>query len=551
MADSSSNISLTGQVLESLTISRVATAIFIFLTASFLVDISLKPRYPKSIPRVGYGDSYIATLKNWIGYVVYFGRWVDEGYVKYSKHDRAFVVPSAASRPQEIVVPRSQTAWMLELPDRILSTHHAHNDVLYSEYNFLGKAYSDDVFHIRVVHRNLARHLPGLIPAIQDEVHSAIDAVFGTDTVEWKSLNLWEAWLGIVPRITNRVLVGKPTCNNEEFLKSMVHFADAVVTNSFILNMFPKILHPIVGRLLQWPNWRHWNRAHQVVQSVIAQRLHDMARQAAGDPAYQDWTAPEDFITWDIRMAKAEGKPFELDPASISKRLLPVEFAAIHTTVITGHFLMMDLLASDQSLGYMDGIREETGRVLKEEGGNWTKNGLSRLLRTDSAIRESMRVSNFATSLIKRKVIAEEGITNESEGWHVPRGGFLMLNLSGVQHDPDLYENPNSYDAFRFSRAREEYEELPQSQKNSDAWMRVQKLGMVTTSDAHLAFGHGRHACPGRFFVAHELKMIMAYLLNNYEIEPLATRPQPQWIGQTIIPPLDVKIRIRRRKATV
>lgn len=90
MADSSSNISLTGQVLESLTISRVATAIFIFLTASFLVDISLKPRYPKSIPRVGYGDSYIATLKNWIGYVVYFGRWVDEGYVKVRFHRRSF-----------------------------------------------------------------------------------------------------------------------------------------------------------------------------------------------------------------------------------------------------------------------------------------------------------------------------------------------------------------------------------------------------------------------------------------------------------------------------
>lgn len=53
---------------------------------------------------------------------------------------------------------------------------------------------------------------------------------------------------------------------------------------------------------------------------------------------------------------------------------------------------------------------------------------------------------------------------------------------------------------------------------------------------------------PGRFFVAHELKMILAYLVNNYEIKPIAGRPKKQWLGQTIIPPLKVMIQVRRRK---
>jgi cytochrome P450 len=404
------------------------------------------------------------------------------------------VVPSAMSRPNEIVVPPSQTAWMLDMPDKVLSTHHAHNDVLYSEYNFLGKAFSDDVFHIRVVHRNLARHLPQLIPDIEEEVNASVEAVFGTDTENWKTFNLWQAWLGIVPRVTNRVLVGKPTCRNETFLKSMEHFADVVVTNSFILNMFPKILHPIVGRLVQIPNSRHWNRAHKVILPVITKRLEDMAKKDAGDPTYDDWAPPEDFITWAIRMAKAEGNGFELSPISLSKRLLPVEFAAIHTTVLTGHFIMMDLLSSDPSKGYLATIQEETSRVLREDGGHWTKAGLARLLRTDSAIRESMRLSNFATSLVKRKVIAKEGITNTTEGWKVPYGGFLMLNLAGVHHDPDLYANPNEYDPWRYSRVRERYEGLPQDEKDFEQANKVNKLGMVTTSDSHLAFGHGRHA---------------------------------------------------------
>src|SRR3569833_79485 len=367
--------SIHGQLLESLSVGRIIAAVFLFVTGAFVVDFALKPRYPKSLPRVGYAGA-LATLRNWIGYVMYFAKWVDEGYEKvskppppppgqpgktknqrhrkltscllqYSKHDRAFVVPSAASRPEEIVVPRSQTAWMLERPDRVLSAHHAHNDVLYSEYNFLGKAFSDDVFHTRVIHRNLARHLPALIPAVEEEVREAMAAALGTDRVCWLSVILWVLWLAIVPRVTNRLMVGAPACRDADFLKCMEHFADTVVTNSFILNMFPKLLHPVVGRLVTIPNRRLWRRAHNIVYPVIAASLRGLAAKEAGDdPAYQDWEPPEDFITWDIRMAKAEGRASELDPATISKRLLPVEFAAIHTTVLTGHFVVMDLLSS-------------------------------------------------------------------------------------------------------------------------------------------------------------------------------------------------------------
>lgn len=71
---------------------------------------------------------------------------------------------------------------------------------------------------------------------------------------------------------------------------------------------------------------------------------------------------------------------------------------------------------------------------------------------------------------------------------------------------------------------------------------------MVTTSDIHLAFGHGRHACPGRFFVAHELKLIGAALLLDYDIKAIEERPKAQWMGATIIPPLDACIEIRPKQ---
>ncbi len=55
---------------------------------------------------------------------------------------------------------------------------------------------------------------------------------------------------------------------------------------------------------------------------------------------------------------------------------------------------------------------------------------------------------------------------------------------------------------------------------------------------------------PGRFFVAHELKMILSYLFANYDIKEVTDRPKPFWIGNNIIPPLGVKIEVRRRKGT-
>jgi hypothetical protein len=403
-------------------------------------------------------------------------------------------VPAAVARAYDIILPRSQTQWLLDRPDHIVSAHEAHNDVLYADYNFLGRSNSRSHWYNHVVHRSLARHLPTIVPGISEEVVESVDAAFGTDTSGYKTIKLWDAWLRVVPQVTNRMLVGSRICRNEDFNKRMVSFVDAIIINCFILNMVPSLLHPVFGRLVALPNWYHWWKASKHSIPLIEERLAAFEKKDAGDPAYENWTPPEDYVTWSIRLARSEGKPQELDATTISKRLLPLQFAAIHTTVLTGHSVMLDLLTSDPEKKFIEGLREEASRVLAEEGGHWTKNALSRLYRIDSAIRESQRLSNFSATLVERIVIAKEGITNEMEGWHVPQGAYISFNLQGMHHDEDIYPNADQYDAFRFSAPREAYEALPQEKKDPDEGLRLKKLGMVTTSDAHLAFGHGRHA---------------------------------------------------------
>ena len=43
------------------------------------------------------------------------------------------------------------------------------------------------------------------------------------------------------------------------------------------------------------------------------------------------------------------------------------------------------------------------------------------------------------------------------------------------------------------------------------------KHQFVTTSPDSLIFGHGNHACPGRFFASNEIKVVMIELLRSWE----------------------------------
>ena len=56
---------------------------------------------------------------------------------------------------------------------------------------------------------------------------------------------------------------------------------------------------------------------------------------------------------------------------------------------------------------------------------------------------------------------------------------------------------------------------------------------------------------PGRWFVAQQLKILLAYITLNYEIRPLeGGRPSYRVMGDTMVPPRNTVIRVRRRQVT-
>jgi len=80
----------------------------------------------------------------------------------------------------------------------------------------------------------------------------------------------------------------------------------------------------------------------------------------------------------------------------------------------------------------------------------------------------------------------------------------------------------------------------------------------VTTSPDSLAFGHGNHACPGRFFASNEIKVVLVEFLRNWEFRLKGVdgkgegeggrRPKNRVEGFAVSVDMGVEMEFRRRK---
>ena len=454
-----------------------------------------------------------------------------------------------------IIVPPSQLKWLIDQPDHVLSTAAFHYDAQQGDYAFTSPRLLRDPYHEHVLHKSLPRKVAALVPDLAEEVAHTLDHCMGTDTQAWKELGVHEIVDEIVGPTVNRMILGLPLCRDAEYLSEMHRFTMNAVTIMSVLQFTPSWLNPLIGRLLAIPVRCRFRNTSRYTLPIITERLANWTRKQ-NDPDFE-WQEPNDYLSWHIALATAEGRHDELEPDILARRILALNFAALHTTAMGTINCLLDLIASDPSDQYIPSLRQEFSEALATEGGKWTKNALNRCHRADSALRESLRVSNFMSRNVQKKVMPSSGITNHIENWHAPQGSFIAIDMHNPQHDPDIYPDPEVYDAFRFSRRSNNKDANPTTSSSDDKNVHLSpgtgtgngngNLSALTTSAIFLPFGHGRHACPGRFFIAVEIKLMLAYLVTKYDIEPLPVRPTNRWLGGIRLPPNGAKIKVRRK----
>jgi cytochrome P450 len=251
---------------------------------------------------------------------------------------------------------------------------------------------------------------------------------------------------------------------------------------------------------------------------------------------------PQDLIQMMFRYAQ-ENCSNELNLDDMTRRLCILDVGTFQQASIAITNAIFNIVTSDKEYNTITALREEFATILAANGNTWTRLSISQMMKADSICRETLRVNAFANRSVFKQVMVD-GLRTE-DGILLPKGALLSVLASPVHGDGDLFKDPDKFDPYRFSRIRED--------KTLDAKEKA-NLTAVSTGPQFLPFGHGKNACPGRFFFDFEFKMIIAYLFMNYDIElPKeygGKRPENKWVSEAMMPPTEGKLSVKRRKDT-
>ncbi|KAF9468819.1 cytochrome P450 [Collybia nuda] len=439
---------------------------------------------------------------------------IQEGYNKY--YGTAFKVPTigkwfvVVSGPQMVDDLRKAT-------DETVSFREALVDVIQTDYT-LGPEIHHDPWHVGTVRSPLTRNLGIRFSDIQDEIEvSFADLV--PKTREWAQVPALNTIMKIVCRTSNRLFVGLPLCRNPDYRALNEEFTIRVFQAGYIINLFPNIFKPIAGRLFTNVP-ASIKRATLHLGPIIQERLDQE------DKCGPNWPGkPNDLISWLI--GSVPGRQHTIH--SIVMRILTVNVAAIHTTSMAFTRVLYDLAARPS---YVPALREEIKSVIDNEG--LTKSALGKMRNLDSFIKESQRMSGVGAVSMVRKILKDFTF---SDGTTVPAGVTVAVAGSPTHLNADYYSKPEEFDGLRFARLRECDGEGTKHQ-------------MTSLSLEYVVFGNGRHACPGRFFAATQLKALLIHVLMNYDIKLTdGARPPDRWRGITArIPHPTAAVMFRERR---
>ncbi|KAI6159827.1 cytochrome P450 [Pisolithus thermaeus] len=461
------------------------------------------------IPSVGYSSwplSYVSSLK----YVSNAAQILQEGYAKYN--GAPFKVPTL--NRWIVVIGRQHLEDIKKSTDDELSLIEAANDSAKVDY-LIGPEINSNPYHISVARIHLTHNLGLYYPDIKDEVHTAFEELLDLRDNEWKSIPAVDIIREIVCRASNRVFVGLPLCRNPDWIDLNSRFAVDVATDANILNLFPKILVPLVSKKL--PNTAAGiARAMKHLDPIIRERLKCMKEH--GD----DWCdKPNDILQWLMDEKQ------EFSTRQLTLRVLTINFASMHSTTNTFTQALYNLAAYPQ---YVGPLREEVDAIIREHG--WTKEAIALMHKVDSFLAETQRLEGVLTSSVQRKAMKDLTL---ADGTFIPKGTHLSVPTYVFHRDGVVYDSPCKFNPFRFSKLSDRGESA--------------RHQMVAVTQDYFPFGYGKHACPGRFLAANELKTMLAHILISYDVkfEDRVSRPTSIHWDLNVIADPTVRVMFRKR----
>lgn len=281
------------------------------------------------------------------------------------------------------------------------------------------------------------------------------------------------------------------------------------------MQLVPWFIQPVLVWLHpgKWRLQRTWQILERFVRPEVKQRLSDKNEKRT------------DLISCMVRDAK---DPQDVDPELIKGIVGSTAAGATYSSAALIVGVVADLVAHPQ---FLKEVREEIRRVHSETNGAWDAEAYNKLDKLDSAMKETVRLAP-GTYLVYSRVMQTDYTL--ADGLRLKKGQFICLSGYCRAMDPQLFPNPEKYDALR------SYRQDLQSH-------RAKPFSSVLADD--FRWGAGRWACPGRYIATLMSKVILVKLLDEYEFMLInGKRPENAFVHEFVFFHPDTEILMRRRE---
>jgi cytochrome P450 len=261
-------------------------------------------------------------------------------------------------------------------------------------------------------------------------------------------------------------------------ISEAVHFLQGRVQSPFSL--------PINWPL---PSHQKFNRAKETLDQII---LEIIANRRSSHDSGQE--RPGDLL--DMLLEARDADTGEaMNDTQLRDEVLTI-FAAGHET--TAHTLGFAFVALAQHPDVLARVQHELDTVL--EGRTPTMNDLERLPELKRVLEETLRLYPAAPLVSPRVNVRDEQLG----GFELPKGSLLLTSIFNIQRHPEYWPEPERF--------------------NPNRWLEPGEQHRL----AYMPFGAGPRKCIGNNLALMEGQLILASVLQQYELhlEP----------GQTVIP---------------
>ncbi|KAF8967500.1 cytochrome P450 [Flammula alnicola] len=461
------------------------------------------------IPTIGYSSpilSYITAIK----FRTESRALVEEGYRKYpnqvwklSTLDGWFIVANGTHRVEEIN----------KASGRELSAVINFESYLQLDYT-LGPEVTTNPYHINVVRSPMTRNIAAQFDEMRDEATRAFEEIIPSNSNEWVGVPIFSTITEVISRLSARLAVGSPLCQNKEF-RDLSGRSSTVLMRGRNLRFFPKLLRPIASKFLV-NSGADLKAMSRHLRPVVEYRLEQQRIHGVEWP-----NKPNDTLTWLIEEAEKSG--VEVTAYDMATRLYFLTFASDGVAMM----LACALFEVSTRPEYIQPLREEVEAAIGE--GGWTKDSISKLHKMDSFFREIHRCYDLNILHLGRRAVKDFVF---SDGTLIPAGSDMFSNAYGTHYDETLYPSSRHFDGFRF--VHEDSTKQPQ---------------LIKPGTDYQPFGYGKHACPGRFTAAYQMKTMLAYLIATYDIKTdQELHPMSGFIEKGFSPNLEAKVYFKKRR---